>query len=322
MMIPQLLEQKFSSVLPFLEELKKHVSATLGGFADQNNFPFSGRIKTAASLSEKIEMGRYKRFSQIDDLVAFTLIVPNATYEDAVIDFCRSKFDVTNIRSKKETHKAPDIFRFDSTRVVASIPKRPDADLDVPSIFGIKFEIQVRTAFEHAWSVATHELVYKSSAIDWKRIRLAAQLKAISESLDTAVASFDHLAAAVNESPWTQVKDQSDVSEFVISLFEQGTLPSELKPDSISRFSENICTLIKRIRPSLKVSEAIEVLRTELPDKDLLPKSLSLYQLFLGIFSQRGAFEVSGEFSCHVTPELVAIYPQTRAIQGIFMYDE
>src|SRR5262245_27950799 len=118
-MIPQQLEQKFSSIRPFLEQLKRHVHDTLGGFADDHTFPFSGRIKTANSIAEKIEMGRYERFSQLDDLVAFTLIIPNATHEPSVIEFCRTKFEIVETRSKSATKKSPEHFRFDSTRAIA-----------------------------------------------------------------------------------------------------------------------------------------------------------------------------------------------------------
>jgi ppGpp synthetase/RelA/SpoT-type nucleotidyltranferase len=320
-MIPQQLEQKFNSIRPFLERLKKYVADTLGTFADENNFPFSGRIKTAGSISEKIEMGRYGCFSDLEDLVAFTLIIPNAVYESAVIDFCRNKFQIVAIRNKSTARKPPELFRFDSTRVIAHAQRLPDADPATPSIFEWQFEIQIRTAFEHAWAVAIHDLVYKGASIDWKRMRLAAQLKATSEGLDAAIASFDHLAEAISESPWEQVKERSDVSDFVTSLFLRNRLPMTLKPNSISRFSENFCTLVSKIRPKLQVSEALRVLTTQLPDSATAPMSLSLYQLFLGVLFHSGDFEGVHDFPYHITPELLMIYPRTRTIRGVFNYD-
>jgi (p)ppGpp synthase/HD superfamily hydrolase len=89
--------QQVTGASPFLNELKKNVSSTLSRFADSHNFPLSGRVKTIESVGEKIEMGRYNRFSEIDDLVAFTLIIPTATYEQEVIDFCKASFDVVAV---------------------------------------------------------------------------------------------------------------------------------------------------------------------------------------------------------------------------------
>ena len=112
-MIPRQLDQKFSNVNPFLLALKTNVAGTLGVFADAHNFPVTGRIKSAKSVSEKIEMGRLKGFSEIDDLVAFTLIIPTPAVEKEVIEFCKTSFDVIKIRHKSSTRKDPEIFRFD-----------------------------------------------------------------------------------------------------------------------------------------------------------------------------------------------------------------
>src|SRR5690242_4817515 len=131
-MIPQQLDHKFNAIRPYLEELKRHVADTLAGFVDANNFPITGRIKTPDSISEKIEMGRHGCFSELEDLVAFTLIIPNATYESSVCDFCKAKFRIIEIRNKLTAKKAPDQFRFDSTRIVACAHRRPDIDPTIP----------------------------------------------------------------------------------------------------------------------------------------------------------------------------------------------
>jgi ppGpp synthetase/RelA/SpoT-type nucleotidyltranferase len=320
--IPGKLNERLSNAEPFLVSLKKIVAGTLGSFADNHNFPISGRIKTAESVTEKIEMGRYLRFSEIDDLVAFTLIIPSAAREREVIEFCKKSFDVVEIRRKSTTQKPPDVFRFDSTRVVARARRSPDlVGSTEPSAFDYLFEVQVRTAFEHAWSVATHDLVYKGSSIDWKRLRLAAQLKATSEGLDTAVAAFDYLAMNIDESPWDRVRDQIEVSQYIAEAFENQRLPATLKPASVSRFSQNFCKLTKAIRPALSVREALEVITNELKQTSLIPVSLSLYQLFLGMLCQGGlATEVKG-IQCHVTAELATLFPEAGKLRPVFDYD-
>ena len=67
------------------------------------------------------------------------------------------------------------------------------------NIYNITFEIQVKSAFEHAWAVSTHDLVYKSPEIDWKRLRLAAQIKANVEQLDTLILAFEQTSAIIQE---------------------------------------------------------------------------------------------------------------------------
>ncbi len=322
-MIPGKLNERLSNAQPFLVSLKQNVAATLGSYADSHNFPITpGRIKTAESVMEKIEMGRYRRFSEIDDLVAFTLIIPSAVFESDVIGFCNRSFDVIRIRGKSTTQKAPDVFRFDSTRIVARARRSPElVGSTGPSAFDYLFEVQVRTAFEHAWSVATHDLVYKGPSIDWKRVRLAAQLKATSEGLDTAVAAFDHLAMNIEESPWGGVRDQIEVSEYIADAFGNERLPATLRPTSVSRFSQNFCALIRAIRPSLSVHDALEAITAELGQTTPIPVSLSLYQLFLGMLCQGGLATEVRDIQCHVTSELATLFPRTGSLQPVFNYD-
>jgi hypothetical protein len=121
--------------------------------------------------------------------------------------------------------------------------------------------------------------VYKASTIDWKRVRLAAQLKATSEGLDAAVGAFDQLAASVVESPWDRMRDQIAVSNFVVAAFDEGILPQSLKPASVSRFSENVCALARGIRPNHSVQRLLEIVNEGIRQADRIPISLSLYQI-------------------------------------------
>jgi ppGpp synthetase/RelA/SpoT-type nucleotidyltranferase len=322
--VPQQLDQRFNDARPFLVTLKDHVAASLTVFADAHNYPFTGRIKTVDSVAEKIEMGRYPRFSEIDDLVGFIFVIPTATVEEQVREFCRATFEVIAIRDKRTAQKAPDVFRYDSTRVIARARRPADlVDRLIPSIYDYLFEIQVRTAFEHAWSVATHDLVYKTKSVDWKRIRLAAQLKASSEGLDAAVAAFEHLAHAIDESPWSRVSEQLEVSSYIADLFDGNRVPGTLKPTNISRFCENFCTLVRAIRPTHSVGDLLkridDMLNQMQPDG--VPVSLSLYQLFLGIICEQGLIGSVQNLSCHITPELQAMFPRTNDIRMIFDYN-
>ena len=64
---------------------------------------------------------------------------------------------------RNSTKKSPDVFRFDSTRIICKSQNHQGSD---EAIFKIPFEIQSLTSFEHAWQVTTHSLTYKSNEID------------------------------------------------------------------------------------------------------------------------------------------------------------
>jgi ppGpp synthetase/RelA/SpoT-type nucleotidyltranferase len=321
-MIPQQLSAKFVGISPYLTTLKKWVADTLTPYADTNGFPFYGRVKTVESLSEKIEMGRYRRFSEIDDLVAFTLIIPGQSFQQSVINFCQTAFDVIGIRTKSTTSKSPEVFRFDATRILAKAKMPPDFSGRLEnSIFGYVFEVQIRTAFEHAWSVATHDLVYKGSIIDWKKVRLAAQLKATSESLDAAVAAFEPLSLTVTQSPWRDISEQAAVSQFIADLIDKETIPKTIGPSSVSRCAVNLHKLIRALEPKISIENALKLLDTQLKELKTLPVSLSFYQLCFGLLcSSAKVTKVDNRVLCHVTDELATLYPETLRVCIAFDY--
>lgn len=191
MLYPSILERKYNEYIPFVKRVSETVKSTLVNFCESKGYAFTSRIKSVESLAEKIETGRFKKWSNLDDLFACTVIIPTLSHEEEVIQFCKNAFEINRTIKRGQNKKAPDVFRFDSTRIYAQIKRTQTLNVDNElSIYNIIFEIQIKSAFEHAWSVSTHDLVYKSSEIDWKKLRLAAQIKANVEQLDTLNSCF------------------------------------------------------------------------------------------------------------------------------------
>ncbi len=193
MLYPSVLKRKYDEYKPLVEKVAKKVKQTLSKFCeDRPKYAFISRIKTIESLAEKIETGRFAKWSDLDDLFACTVIIPTLSHEKVVKEFCQKAFKITRIVKRGQNQKSPDIFRFDSTRIYAQLRNNedivPDNEL---SIYKIIFEIQIQSAFEHAWLVSTHDIVYKSSDIDWRKLRLAAQIKATFEQLDMLILAFE-----------------------------------------------------------------------------------------------------------------------------------
>ena len=69
------------------------------------------------SVAEKIETGRYASLDELDDLVAFTLIVPTLRQEREAVEFCESSFDIFNRKGRDSFRKSPELFKFDATRL-------------------------------------------------------------------------------------------------------------------------------------------------------------------------------------------------------------
>jgi hypothetical protein len=109
------------------------------------------------SVSEKIETGRFTRWSDLDDLFACCIVIPTLADEMGVLELLRGAFQQVEHRARASTRKDRSVFRFDSTRFIGTLWPIPNNE-PAAGISDIRFEVQIRTAFEHAWSVTTHAM--------------------------------------------------------------------------------------------------------------------------------------------------------------------
>ena len=326
MIIPLSVQRLFDDANPYIDALKDRVTETVFAHCLREGFAFSARPKTVESLAEKIETGRFRRWSDIDDLFACTVVIPTLREEPRVIEFLSGVFQKLVVRARNDTRKAPDVFRFEATRFIGTLHRPHDTDPREP-LFTLPFEVQIRSAFEHAWSATTHALVYKSKTVDWKRIRLAAQLKAAVEQLDTLILMFEESAEGIASHPWPEISARKMIAEFYTEQVADGKIPSELAPKDWSRFAENVWGLLKaakRVYPDKMetyASDAIAIIRTELAliPPEQIPRSVSIFQFTLGILAKGKLVGNRLErFYPMITPELVLLYPEVDQIQERF----
>ena len=324
MNIPQALILAYAELSPALKVVEDRVNQALSNYARQRMLPFISRIKTIESAAEKIETGRYRSFEQIDDLVAFTLVVPTHKHEEDAIDFCKSVFVISVEKRRNSARKPPDSFRFDATRLYGRLQKPDGVDASGGStIYDILFEIQVRTAFEHAWIVSTHPLTYKTNAVDWKRFRIAAQLKASAEQLDLAVDSFEALASAVAESPWPDIQQKIRIIQTIEKLVSDGIIPVEAAPKDMSRFAENLISLLRASETRPEFEPTLNELDLELRKltSETFPRSVSILQVCTGILCSRGILTGPRHYyTCHIIEQLIQLYPAVRSLSPVFEY--
>ncbi len=322
MIVPSQIATRFENIRPYLPEIERRVDDVLLRFCKEKGYAYSSRTKELESLSEKIESGRISKWSEIDDLFACTVVVPTLAHERPVLDFLSDSFDRHGIRARGQAKKAPDVFRFDSTRFIGRLKKPLGLEL-ANEIWETPFEIQIRSAFEHAWIAATHDVTYKSNTIDWKRLRLAAQLKASVEQLDSLILTFDQSSNAITESKWPEIMTKSVVISFMIGLVKEKTLPSEFVPRSWSRLGENIFQLLKAAKRTEQASEALKTIREEIRSlgPDQVPRSISLFQLVVGVLSQKEFLKPPlPDFALPITPELAEFFPSVKAFDRAFQF--
>lgn len=323
--VPQSVREAYERSVPLLEELERYVRDTLNPYVNDHDYMFFGRIKGLESLSEKIETGRFRSWSELNDLYACSIVVPVSSHEQGVVRKLAACFTEVESKSRDSTEKSPEVFRYDGLRWYGRLPEDVAARRQ-PGLGTVIFEVQVRTAFEHAWQVVTHDLVYKADNVDWSRQRLASQLKASVEQIEMVIDAFESAVGAVRPSPWPAGALQDRVISFFRQLETDRLLPPTLVPVSWRRFSETFVKVVKRERlgenAEAKVDAALNLMNASLRGESGPPIGVSgsLLQYVYAVLANAGYVEAYRLQFVPDSPEMASIYGVLAAPRG-FHFD-
>lgn len=325
------LESRYNFERPYISRAADIVRDIVSAYCDANGFAYSGRLKSLSSLEDKLEGGRYGSWQKLDDLFGCTIVTPGFAYESDTVAFLQHTFEQVELRERGGTRKDPMVFRFDATRFYGRLTAKQAPDENT-RLRGITFEVQIRTVFEHAWSVTTHAPAYKAGTVDWKRMRLAAQLKAAVEQLDVIVAAYDSAVVGIPESKWPEVSAKISIEKFFRPYFLNGKLSPLHEPSSWVRFTENLYAAVvnsreKFVRPGeleSVIGQALEVIRTELDGAEFVaPLSVSMMQLCLGIWTKLGFIvKPIKNYVPVISDELLSLYPSVSVLGSGFDFAE
>jgi ppGpp synthetase/RelA/SpoT-type nucleotidyltranferase len=210
----------------------------------QSRWHYESRVKSIEAFTLKIESGRYLDPSALEDFFAATIVVRNITEITEAETIASGLFSVVKRRPKKdaETHKSPEQFPFDDLRLYVSW--KDDPAVPVTGLKDIIFELQIKTFLQHAWSIATHDLVYKSDDASWSKARIAYQIKAMLEHAEVSIQE----ATRLSESTSLAKSDlrTSSLRKFIsliTELWSKDDLPSDVR-----RLAENVMYLAQLVQ--------------------------------------------------------------------------
>lgn len=223
--------------------LSQEVRDILKPRVEDNGWFFLSRVKTLESFALKIETGRVSDPAKLEDFFACTIVVPTMQQIRQAEDMVRPLYDFVSRRPEDDalTHKDSSNFVFDDLRLYMA--RRPLASGKEPDLDGLVFEIQIKTTLQHAWAIATHDLIYKSGTVSWPRERIAFQVKAMLEHAEIAIAEANRLA----DTPG--IAKMNTKTGSVIKLIEkiETIWPSDQLPQDIRRLAEILYDLFFKV---------------------------------------------------------------------------
>jgi hypothetical protein len=242
MKTPTSVRNGYYAELDGYKRLKRQVDSLLAQ-KKETGWHYLSRIKELESYSLKIETGRYTSSTLLDDFFACTLVVENIRSIERAEALVRSLFHVTQKRppTHRKTHKKPDSFPFDDLRLYA---KRKDFEGQKPTdLDGLIFEIQIKTFLQHAWGIATHDMIYKSDCKNWAQERVAYQIKAMLEHAEISIFEIENIAGSgvLSKSDNYTLK-VNQIVNVLDAIWEKNDLPEDKK-----RLAETVHSLISTI---------------------------------------------------------------------------
>jgi ppGpp synthetase/RelA/SpoT-type nucleotidyltranferase len=246
MKVDERIRAEFKRQQSLAERLKERVDDDFVNRSD--SWHYESRVKSEESFALKIEAGRVRDPAAVEDVFGCVLVVRNALELPAAIDFVRVLYgepDEQRPASLERTRKSPSDFLFDDVRLYLrySVPDY----LPQPEFVGVKFEIQIRTFLQHAWAIATHDVVYKADDVNWRRERVAHQIRATLEQAEVAIERMSELQET---KALPQASSRFDDVNAIINLLRD-EWPADQLPHDLRRLSESIAVVARAVDVSI-----------------------------------------------------------------------
>lgn len=247
MKIVQSIQELYNINLPYFKIVKSKVDEIVKSNKN-DRWHYESRIKQVESFAMKVEMGRFDKTEMFEDLFASTIVVKNLSEISLAENFISKQFNIRFKRphSRNFTHKDSSSFPFDDLRLYVSL-KDFDTGEFAPNLYEIIFEIQIKTFLQHAWTIATHDLIYKSDKINWAKERIAYQVKAALEHAEVTISGVEELSriSELNKEN-KEVKKVNQLISMILNHWKPEDLPSDRR-----RLAQNIIGFIEAIGLSL-----------------------------------------------------------------------
>jgi ppGpp synthetase/RelA/SpoT-type nucleotidyltranferase len=244
MKIPLSVRNRYDEIRPKYVELKGLVDAKLTG-KRSSRWHYESRVKELESYALKLETGRETHPGRPEDMFGCTIVVENHSkiFDAAALITELFREEYRRPADPKITSLLSHSFAFDDLRLYVCWK---DDDALPPTICrDLLFEVQIKTFLQHAWGIATHDLIYKADEISWGTSRVAFQVKAMLENAELSITQAKRLTDSV-------LLDRGDkqtriVNEAITDIKSRWHEPGIL-PNNILGLAQNVIDLARTLR--------------------------------------------------------------------------
>lgn len=184
-----------------LENIARGLVANALNKNDVNFLNVQSRVKTSESAGRKLERKNYADpLAEMTDILGIRIIVYLNSDIDKVENSLRELFEVDDQRSiDKRKSQRVDQVGYRSLHLICKLGNSRKSLPEYADYFEHCFEIQVRTALEHAWAEIEHKQNYKSQSQHSLPSELQRRLMIISGTLELVDQELSSIAAQSSE---------------------------------------------------------------------------------------------------------------------------
>lgn len=165
----EMLLHEFHELRPQLVQLSEGVYEILCSVLKKQGIELNAiehRVKTEESLAGKLAQkgDKYHQLTDVSDLVGLRIVTFYTDDVDKVAAIVKNLFQIDwqNSVDKRKLHQLTS-FGYNSLHYICRLKEGQQIVDSTSVVAGIPFEIQMRTALQHAWSAIEHDIGYKGS---------------------------------------------------------------------------------------------------------------------------------------------------------------
>ena len=192
---------EFSRMRETYRRMHEDLTAILGAMLRRENVAVSNvaiRIKEKEALRRKIiYKQKYQRLSDITDVIGCRIITLFEDDVERVFALVQREFEVVEVVDHRRKVQEMTEFGYNSLHVIVRFSPLRLQLTEYAGYADVKFEIQIRSALQHAWAEVEHGLGYKKEYEVPRAIRR--RLSRLSASLELLDEEFMHIRDEIEQ---------------------------------------------------------------------------------------------------------------------------